>query len=151
MTPRKSNFASSHSLEGSAPASEYFRTLGYFRHLRSHYAHVNTMPTSAFATYVRAYGTPLNTFWNNERTDLHGVDFRTLACTTLPPDLAFGIMNLLRVCLLHVDHIVADTLSLGAHFLDSYSECPLSLLVCRSPALIGAAVERTSASRAEVS
>ncbi|MBZ9920868.1 hypothetical protein FJ942_06975 [Mesorhizobium sp. B2-4-2] len=98
--------------KGSDPASGYFKTLGYFRHLRNHFAHVNAKPTSAFATYIRSHGTPLNKFWNNGRTDLHGVDFRSLAGIQLTPDLALGVMNLLRVCLRHVDDIVADTLSL---------------------------------------
>lgn len=46
-------------------------------------------------------------------TDLHGVDFKSLATTDLTPDLAFGIMNLLRVCLRHVDDMITDTLSLA--------------------------------------
>lgn len=98
--------------KGAAPTPEYFRTLGYFRHLRNHYAHVNSQPNAAFSTYTRSYGTPLNKFWDNGRTNLHGIDFRTLPSARLTPDLAFGIMNLLRVCLWHIDDIVADTLSL---------------------------------------
>ncbi|WP_125182797.1 hypothetical protein [Minwuia thermotolerans] len=98
---------------GKPPTSNYFRTLGYFRHLRNHYAHVNEKPTQAFQTYIRSYGTPLNTFWDNSVTDLHGVDFKSLAMTDLTPELAFGIMNLLRVCLRHVDDMVADTVSLA--------------------------------------
>lgn len=99
--------------QGSEPTSQYFRTLGYFRHLRNHYAHVNPKPVSAFATYIRSHGTPLNTFWNNGVTDVHGVDFKTLANSSLTPELAFGVMNLLRVCLRHVDEIVAETLTLA--------------------------------------
>ncbi|MBD3625685.1 MAG: hypothetical protein HUJ24_09980 [Rhodobacteraceae bacterium] len=98
---------------GKPPTGNYFRTLGYFRHLRNHYAHVNEKPTQAFQTYIRSYGTPLNTFWDNGVTALHGVDFKSLATTDLTPDLAFGIMNLLRVCLRHVDDMVTDTLSLA--------------------------------------
>ncbi|MEP3047697.1 MAG: hypothetical protein ABJL55_18135 [Roseibium sp.] len=75
---------------GSEPTSQYYRTLGYFRHLRNHYAHVNQKPVSAFATYVRSYGTPLNSLWNNGVTDVHGVDFKTLADSSLTPELAFG-------------------------------------------------------------
>lgn len=97
---------------GSQPNSQYFRTLGYFRHLRNHYAHVNPKPVSAFATYIRSYGTPLNSFWNNGVTDVHGVDFQTLASSRLTPELSFGVMNLLRVCLRHVDEMVAETLTL---------------------------------------
>ncbi|VVT16071.1 hypothetical protein [Hoeflea sp. EC-HK425] len=99
--------------KGKPPTSNYFRTLGYFRLLRNHYAHVNEKPTKAFQSYIRSYGTPLNTFWRNGVTDLHGVDFKSLATTDLTPDLAFGIMNLLRVCLRHVDDMIADTLSLA--------------------------------------
>ncbi len=99
--------------QGSEPASQYFRTLGYFRHLRNHYAHVNPKPVPAFATYIRSYGTPLNSFWNNGVTDVHGVDFKTLAGSSLTPELAFGVMNLLRVCLWHVDEMVAETLTLA--------------------------------------
>lgn len=98
---------------GSEPTSQYFRTLGYFRHLRNHYAHVNSTPISAFATYIRSYGTPLNSFWNNGVTNIHGVDFRTLGGSKLTPELAIGVMNLLRVCLWHVDEIVAETLTLA--------------------------------------
>ncbi|KQZ22927.1 hypothetical protein ASD50_20980 [Mesorhizobium sp. Root552] len=98
--------------QGKPPRSEYFRTLGYFRHLRNHYAHVNETPNKAFRAYIRSYGTPLNTFWDNGVTELHGVDFKTLAASGLTPELAFGIMNLLRVCLRHVDDMVADTVSL---------------------------------------
>jgi hypothetical protein len=98
---------------GHPPNSNYFRTLGYFRHLRNHYAHVNEKPTQAFQTYIRSYGTPLNTFWDNGVTDLHGVDFKFLATTDLTPELAFGIMNLLRVCLRHVDEMVSDSVSLA--------------------------------------
>ena len=98
---------------GSSPTAGYFRTLGYFRLLRNHYAHVNVTPTSAFKAYVRSYGAPLNAFWNNGVTDVHGIDFRTLPATGLTPDLAFGAMNLLRVCVQHVDEMVAETLSLA--------------------------------------
>ena len=67
---------------GRSPPSGYFRTLGYLRLLRNHYAHVNDTPHPSFKTYVRSYGTPLNKFWNNGVTDVHGIDFRTLATIT---------------------------------------------------------------------
>jgi hypothetical protein len=97
---------------GKLPPSGYFRTLGYLRLLRNHYAHVNDSPHPAFKTYVRSHGTPLNKFWNNGVTNVHGIDFRTLATITLTPDLAFGIMNVLRVSLRHIDDLVSDTLTL---------------------------------------
>jgi hypothetical protein len=96
---------------GTPPTAGYFRTLGYFRHLRNHYAHANEEPTSAFASYARSHGTPLNTFWANGVTDVHGIDFRTLIVTDLTPDLTFGVMNQLRVCIQHIDAMVADTMS----------------------------------------
>jgi hypothetical protein len=98
---------------GSSPKVGYFRTLGYFRLLRNHYAHVNETPSSAFKAYMRSHGTPLNSFWDNGVTDVHGIDFRALAMTRLTPDLAFGVMNLLRVCVQHVDEMIAGTVSIG--------------------------------------
>ncbi|MGY8633557.1 hypothetical protein RAD15_13850 [Bradyrhizobium sp. 14AA] len=97
--------------QGDAPVAWYFRTVGFFRLLRNHYAHVNETPSSAFKTYARSYGTPLSKFWDNGVTDIHGIDFATLATTTLTPDLAFGAMNLLRICVQHIDAMVADTVS----------------------------------------
>lgn len=99
--------------QGKSPNSNYFRTLGYFRHLRNHYAHVNEKPIQVFQTYIRSYGTPLNTFWDNGVTNLHGVDFKSLATTDLTPELSFGIVNLLRICLHHVDDMIADSVSLA--------------------------------------
>jgi hypothetical protein len=65
----------------------------------------------AFKSYVRSHGSPLNTFWKNGRTNVHRIDFRTLHSIKLVPDLAFGIMNLLRVSVQHIDHMIAETLS----------------------------------------
>ena len=99
--------------QGNPPAINYFRTLGYFRYLRNHYAHVNDKPTHAFQTYVRSYGTPLNAFWDNGVTNLHGLEFKSLVTTDLTPELGFGIMNLLRVCLRQIDEMVAESVSLS--------------------------------------
>lgn len=96
---------------GNPPTKGYFRTLGYFRLLRNHYAHVNEAPTPALKAFARSHGTPLNTFWDNGVTDRHQIDFRILALTSLTPDLTFGVMNLLRVCVLHIDAMVAETIS----------------------------------------
>jgi hypothetical protein len=98
---------------GISPTAGYFWTLGYFRLLRNHYAHVNDTLTSAFKTYVRSHGTPLNSFWDNGVTDVHGIEFRALASTSLTPELAFGVMNVLRVCVQHIDEMVAETMSLA--------------------------------------
>lgn len=97
----------------SPPTTGYFLTVGYFRLLRNHYAHVNDTPIPAFSTYIRSYGTPLKSFWNNGVTDVHGIDFQTLPLGSLTPDLAFGIMNLLRVCVQHIDEMIAETISLA--------------------------------------
>lgn len=97
--------------QDNAPIPWHFRTVGYFRLLRNHYAHVNEEPSSAFNTYTRSYGTPLNGFWNNGVTDIHGIDFATLGVTVITPDLAFGVMNLLRICVQHIDAMVADTVT----------------------------------------
>lgn len=96
---------------GGNPVRGYFRTLGYFRLLRNHYAHVNEQPSTAFATYIRTHATPLNRFWDNGMTNLHGIDFKTLPAARLTPHLAFGVMNLLRVSVQHIDHMMAQTLS----------------------------------------
>jgi len=112
---------------GKSPDAGHFLTLGYLRFLRNHYAHVNDKPSAAFGRYISSYGTPLNKFWNNHATDLHGIDFRTLASVTLTPDLTFGIMNVMRVCLQHVDCLVADTLSVTAvvqYLLDEIFQSP---------------------------
>lgn len=98
---------------GSSPASGYFRTLGYFRLLRNHYAHVNEKLNPSFKTYIRSNSNLLNSFWDNGVTDLHGIDFRTLPLTSLTPNLAFGVMNLMRVCVWHVDEMVAETLPIA--------------------------------------
>ena len=104
---------------GRTPATGYFRTLGFFRHLRNHYAHLNHDVGDSFQTYIRSYATPLNRFWNNGMTNLHGLNFRTLASTPLTPALAFGIMNATRICIQHVDDMIANTLELthAIHFL----------------------------------
>lgn len=91
---------------------DYFRTLGYFRLLRNHYAHVNEAPSHAFSDHIRLQGTLLNSFWKKQITDVRGIDFKTLAKKDLTPDLAFGVMNLLRVCVQLIDQMVANTLLL---------------------------------------
>lgn len=98
---------------GNAPVSGYFRTLGYLRLLRNHYAHINEKPHQAFKTYIGSFGTPLNRFWDNGVTDVHGIDFRTLPKTALTPKLIFGIMNIARVSIQHIDDMVARTLTLA--------------------------------------
>jgi hypothetical protein len=79
--------------------------------LRNHYAHLNDEPHPAFKTHIKSYGSPVSKFWDNDVTNLQGIDFRTLAAIDLTPHLTFGIMNLLRICIQHVDEMVAQTLS----------------------------------------
>ncbi|HEX8307108.1 MAG TPA: hypothetical protein VF645_01645 [Allosphingosinicella sp.] len=98
---------------GQAPVKAYFRTFGYLRLLRNHYAHVNETLHPSFKTHIRSHGTSLNRFWDNGLTELHGIDFKTLGSLALTPNLTFGIMNLLRVCVLHIDAMVAETLTLA--------------------------------------
>ena len=93
------------------PRIEYFRTLGCFRLLRNHYAHVNEEPNTAFTSYARLHGTQLNSFWDNGITDVKAIDFKMLPSMQLTPKIAFGIMNLLRICIQHIDSMVADTVS----------------------------------------
>lgn len=95
---------------GRAVEACYFLTLGYFRHLRNHYAHLNEKPVSAFRSCISNSAARLNRFWGNGITDLKGVDFKVLAATELTPALAFGIMNLLRICVAHIDHLLAETI-----------------------------------------
>jgi hypothetical protein len=87
----------------SAPIAGYFRTLGYLRLLRNHYAHVNEKPHAALKTFIGSHGTPLNRFWDNGVTDVHGMDFRALPTIALTPKLAFGIMNVARLSIQHID------------------------------------------------
>ena len=96
---------------GKAPKADYFRTIGYLRLLRNHYAHVNDTPDPSFGTYMRSYGTPLNKFWANGITNIQGIDFRTLHNIDLTPHLTFGVMNLLRICIEHIDDMVAQAVS----------------------------------------
>lgn len=97
---------------GKEPVQWYFRTLGYLRLLRNHYAHMNDEPASVFQSYVRSYGSPLNKFWDNGATEIHGINFNNLADMVLTPKLTFGVMNLMRICIQHIDDMVASTLSL---------------------------------------
>ena len=101
------------SWSGQRPVQWYFRTLGYLRLLRNHYAHVNDELGSSFQSYVRSYGSPLNKFWNNGVTDVHGLNFNDLANINLTPALTFGVMNLMRISIQHIDDMVASTLTLN--------------------------------------
>ncbi|MDY7523132.1 hypothetical protein [Sphingomonas sp. 10B4] len=97
----------------SAPVTGNYRTLGYLRLLRNHYAHVNEEPTSAFAAYLANHSHHLQRFWTNGITDLGGVQFRTLPDGPLTPDNAFALMNVLRVMIEKIDQEFVATLTLA--------------------------------------
>lgn len=95
---------------GKSPTAAYFRTIGMFRLLRNHYAHLNDKPHPALKAYMASHATALNRFWTKAPTQLHGLDFRTIAAVPLTFDLAIAVVNLLRVSLIHIDEMLAATL-----------------------------------------
>lgn len=97
---------------GSTPPRGDFRTLGYLRLLRNHYAHVNDVPSSAFSAYIATHAHHLQRFWNNGVTQLAGLRFKTLPDAPLTSEIAFAIMNLVRVVIEHIDFVFASTLQL---------------------------------------
>lgn len=99
---------------GALPPRGDYRTLGFLRLLRNHYAHVNEAPSPAFAAYLAQHAHHLQSFWNNGVTHLGNFRFRTLIDAPLTAEDAFAIMNLLRVVIEHVDASFAATLSLDA-------------------------------------
>lgn len=95
---------------GAKPIAAYFRTIGLFRLLRNHYAHLNDKPHPALKSYIAANAATLNRFWAKAPTQLHGLDFHTISGTPLTFELAIAIVNLLRVSVLHIDEMLAATL-----------------------------------------
>jgi hypothetical protein len=98
---------------GAAPAVGPYRTLGYLRLLRNHYAHVNDEPTQAFSSYLANHSHQLQRFWTNGVTDLGGIVFRTFPDESLTPRSAFAVMNLLRVVIEVIDREFVATLDLN--------------------------------------
>lgn len=96
---------------GTAPVKGPYLTLGYLRLLRNHYGHVNEVKTSAFTKYIANYAHYLQTFWNNGRTDIGPLIFRTLPDGPLSPEACFAIMNLLRICIEEIDADFVRTLT----------------------------------------
>jgi hypothetical protein len=90
----------------------YFTTMGYFRLLRNHYAHANSEPHNSLHRYVQSNSATLDTFWQNGVTDVKGVQFAKLIRSQPTPDMAFGMLNILRVSLRQIDSIVASTFPL---------------------------------------
>ena len=95
---------------GKGPTAVYFRTIGMFRLLRNHYAHLNDKPHPALKTFVAAHATALNRFWAKAPTQLHGLDFRTISTVPLTFELAIAVVNLLRVSLIRIDEMLSATL-----------------------------------------
>ncbi|MGZ8284189.1 MAG: hypothetical protein ACXWUZ_03895 [Allosphingosinicella sp.] len=95
---------------GIKPVAGCFLTLGLLRVLRNHYAHLNASPHQALKAYVSAHGTPLNRFWAKTPLDLHGLDFKTIATAPITFELGIAIINLLRVSMMNIDSMVAQTL-----------------------------------------
>ena len=93
------------------PTAAYFRTIGFFRLLRNHYAHLNEQPHPALRSYIAANATTLNRFWAKAPTQLHGLDFRMVAGVPLTFELAIATVNLLRVSVLHIDGMLAATVA----------------------------------------
>lgn len=56
---------------GAKATAAYFRTIGLFRLLRNHYAHLNDKPHPALKSYIAANATTLNRFWAKAPTQLH--------------------------------------------------------------------------------
>lgn len=96
---------------GKAPVKGPYLTLGYLRLLRNHYGHVNEVKTSAFSKYIANHAHHLQTFWNNGRTDIGPLKFRTLPDGPLSAEACFAIMNLLRICIEEIDADFVRTLS----------------------------------------
>lgn len=95
---------------GCEPEKGPYRSLGYLRLLRNHYAHVNDDPSPAFASFVAKHAHHLQRYWDNGITDLGAISFRSLPHDALTAEYAFAIMNLLRVSVEKIDRDFASTL-----------------------------------------
>jgi hypothetical protein len=98
---------------GGASEKGPYKTFGYVRLLRNHYAHVNDEKTPAFSSYIANHAHQLQRFWDNGITDLGGIKFRTLPDGPLSAESAFAVMNLLRVSIEMIDRDYAGTLKLA--------------------------------------
>ncbi len=100
-------------LEGWSPGvakQDYFRTLGYLRHLRNSFAHAHEGPSPELASYAAVHAHALNKFWENGRTDIGEIDFRTLPNEGITAVSAYALMNLTRICVREIDQLIAGTL-----------------------------------------
>jgi hypothetical protein len=94
------------------PNKGWFKTLGYCRHMRNSFAHAHEQASKEFLSFAASNGHALNKFWQNDVTELFGVDFKTTVSDPLDTDTAFAFMNLLRICLKEVDLLFAASFSL---------------------------------------
>lgn len=90
----------------------WFRTIGYFRLLRNHYAHANRFLHGAFRIHIANYGHYLNRFWNNGFTVTFGYDFQDERVNQHDLDHALAAMNFLRASIREIDAAFASTLRL---------------------------------------
>jgi hypothetical protein len=61
-----------------SPPRDYFRTIGYFRHMRNSFAHGHEEASKEFASFAAKHSHSLNKFWNNGVTQLNGLNLRLL-------------------------------------------------------------------------
>jgi hypothetical protein len=107
---------------GKPPDKGYFVTLGYCRHMRNSLAHAYDTASRELAGFAATHSHELGKFWENGRTDLQGLNFREATEPELTPDMAFGFMNLFRICLRQIDSMFAATLVLEDVLADTVKE-----------------------------
>jgi len=103
-----------HRLQGWSPGAvkqDYFRTVGYLRHLRNSFAHAHDGPSAELASYAAVHAHALNKFWDNGRTEIGEIDFRTLPSEDMTAGSAYALMNLTRICAREIDQQIAGTLT----------------------------------------
>jgi hypothetical protein len=97
---------------GTPPAREPYRTLGYLRLVRNHYAHVNDVPSPALVKFIAKYAHHLQRHWNKSPSQIGNLKFRTLVNRPLTTSHAYPAMNLLRAAIEQIDKSFAATLRL---------------------------------------
>lgn len=101
-------------LEGWSPGAakqDYFRTIGYLRHLRNSFAHANEGPSSELTSYAAVNAYALGKFWGNGRTDIGEIDFRALPNKDITHESAYALVSLTRICVREIDRLIAGTLT----------------------------------------
>jgi hypothetical protein len=124
----------------------YFRTMGYLRHMRNSFAHAQDDASGKLASYAIAHSHELSKFWDNGRTDIGGINFRTLPSEELTEGAAYGLLSLTRICLREVDQMFAATLSeqavLDASVAKVWQHCPkIRMVPARLAAKVRGAIE----------